>query len=63
MIKDITEMLKMILIIFLWVAGYSLSLEVIKAYAHINAECKIEVPDSTIGNAETSYAINAKGKL
>lgn len=56
MSKDITEILKMLLVILLWIGGYSLSLEVIKAYANHNKECRIEVPDETIGNPETSFA-------
>ena len=63
MTKDITEMLKMILIILLWVGGYSLSLELIRVYANHSRDCKIETPDSTMAGAETLYAhINARSE-
>ena len=59
--KDIAEILKMLLIIMLWIGGYSLSLELIKAYATRAHDCKIETPDSTMAGAESLYATNAKG--
>ncbi len=59
--KDITEIAKMLLIILLWIGAYSLSLELIKAYANHSRDCKIETPDSTMAGAETLYAhINAR---
>ena len=66
MIKDLTEMFKMLLIIFLWIGAYSLSLELIKLYASHSSsfDCNIETPDSTMADAEASYAhINAKDDL
>lgn len=41
----ITEILKMLFIIFLWLGAYSLSLELIKAYAAKEKNCKIDMQD------------------
>lgn len=55
-LKDLNEMLKMLLIILLWIAAYSIGTEVVKAYAR-KSDCKIELQDLT----EPMYANNAKG--
>lgn len=64
MIKDITEMLKMFLIILLWLGAYSLSLELIKLYARSNQDINIEMKDfipSVEDSEKSSYAhINNK---
>lgn len=57
MTKDLNEMLKMVLVIFLWIAAYSIGLEVVKLYATGSRDCKIQLQDRT----EPMYAINAKG--
>ncbi len=61
--KDITEILKMLLVIMLWIGAYSLSLELIKAYANHNSTCNLEIPDSTMEGSESLYAhINVNRK-
>lgn len=39
--NDIAEILKMVLVIFLWIAAYSIGLELIKAYTR-NEECTMQ---------------------